>query len=61
MANNETMSNNETMINEPTENKPVSDLLYMAPDCFHLSQRGHASAGRALWNNMVIRIFSITA
>ena len=28
------------------------DLSFFAPDCFHLSQRGHNAAGRALWNNM---------
>ncbi|XP_072030672.1 phospholipase B1, membrane-associated-like [Amphiura filiformis] len=28
------------------------DYTYFAPDCFHLSSKGHASAGQELWNNM---------
>lgn len=29
------------------------DLSYFAPDCFHLSAKGHRAAADALWNNMV--------
>ncbi|XP_022094631.1 uncharacterized protein LOC110981397 [Acanthaster planci] len=29
------------------------DQSYMAPDCFHLSAKGHAFAARELWNNML--------
>jgi len=29
------------------------DLSFMAPDCFHLSQKGHATAAVGLWNNML--------
>jgi len=29
------------------------DLSYFAPDCFHLSLKGHRAAADALWNNMV--------
>ncbi|XP_033736180.1 phospholipase B1, membrane-associated-like [Pecten maximus] len=29
------------------------DLSYFAPDCFHLSRRGHQAAATALWNNML--------
>ena len=29
------------------------DLRYFAPDCFHFSALGHASAAEALWNNMI--------
>jgi hypothetical protein len=29
-----------------------TDQSYFAPDCFHLSRRGHAAAARALWQNM---------
>jgi len=28
------------------------DLSYFAPDCFHLSLKGHKAAAEALWNNM---------
>lgn len=31
-----------------------ADLSYFAPDCFHLSEKGHKAAAEALWNNMVI-------
>lgn len=30
-----------------------ADLSYFAPDCFHLSEKGHKAAAEALWNNMV--------
>jgi len=29
------------------------DLTYMAPDCFHYSQKGHAAMARGLWNSLV--------
>lgn len=29
------------------------DLSYFAPDCFHLSLKGHKAAADALWNNMI--------
>ncbi|XP_038074882.1 phospholipase B1, membrane-associated-like [Patiria miniata] len=29
------------------------DTSYMAPDCFHLSAKGHAFAARELWSNML--------
>ncbi|XP_070499489.1 phospholipase B1, membrane-associated-like [Chironomus tepperi] len=30
-----------------------TDLTYMSQDCFHLSQKGHATAANALWNSML--------
>jgi len=33
-------------------NHTKPDLSYLAPDCFHFSQRGHAAAAAGLWNNM---------
>lgn len=33
----------------------MADLSYFAPDCFHLSEKGHKAAAEALWNNMVIK------
>ncbi|XP_077989678.1 phospholipase B1, membrane-associated-like [Glandiceps talaboti] len=29
------------------------DDTYLAPDCFHLSVKGHAAAAESLWNNMI--------
>ena len=29
------------------------DLSYFAPDCFHLSLKGHRAAADALWDNMI--------
>jgi len=29
------------------------DYAFFAPDCFHLSAKGHATAGTSLWNNMM--------
>ncbi|XP_059094569.1 phospholipase B1, membrane-associated-like [Tigriopus californicus] len=29
------------------------DLNYLAPDCFHWSQKLHSNAARALWNNLL--------
>ncbi|XP_063227169.1 phospholipase B1, membrane-associated-like [Bacillus rossius redtenbacheri] len=31
----------------------ATDLAYMSPDCFHLSQKSHARAANALWNNLL--------
>ncbi|KAG5680842.1 hypothetical protein PVAND_010323 [Polypedilum vanderplanki] len=30
-----------------------TDLSYMSKDCFHLSQKGHATVANALWNSML--------
>ncbi|CAD7081106.1 unnamed protein product [Hermetia illucens] len=37
----------------PTTPNNLTDYRYMAVDCFHLSQKGHARATNALWNNML--------
>ncbi|KAM4041884.1 phospholipase B1, membrane-associated isoform 2-T2 [Anomaloglossus baeobatrachus] len=29
------------------------DVSYLAPDCFHLSQKAHSQLARMLWNNML--------
>ncbi|CAJ0966214.1 unnamed protein product [Ranitomeya imitator] len=29
------------------------DVSYLAPDCFHLSQKAHSQLARMLWNNMI--------
>ncbi|KAL5009226.1 hypothetical protein ScPMuIL_014807 [Solemya velum] len=29
-----------------------TDYSYLAPDCFHLSEKGHAAFAEGLWNNM---------
>ncbi|KAM9316187.1 phospholipase B1, membrane-associated [Gastrophryne carolinensis] len=29
------------------------DVSYLAPDCFHISQKGHSQLARLLWNNML--------
>ncbi|KAM4694182.1 phospholipase B1, membrane-associated [Discoglossus pictus] len=29
------------------------DISYLAPDCFHLSQKSHSQLARMLWNNML--------
>ncbi|XP_075125593.1 phospholipase B1, membrane-associated [Leptodactylus fuscus] len=29
------------------------DISYLAPDCFHLSQKSHTQLARMLWNNML--------
>lgn len=34
-------------------NSDKPDLSYFAPDCFHLSLKGHMAATDALWNNMI--------
>ncbi|WAR18503.1 PLB1-like protein [Mya arenaria] len=35
------------------EGSEEPDLSYFAPDCFHLSLKGHRAAADALWNNMI--------
>lgn len=37
----------------PRRKNGEPDLSFFAPDCFHFSAKGHASAGEALWNNML--------
>jgi len=34
-------------------NRRLPDLSFMAPDCFHFSQKLHALIGRSLWNNLL--------
>jgi len=29
------------------------DLSFLAPDCFHFSQKGHAAMARVLWNSLI--------
>ena len=29
------------------------DMSFFAPDCFHMSTKGHRGIAAALWNNMV--------
>ncbi|XP_068088852.1 phospholipase B1, membrane-associated-like isoform X2 [Hyperolius riggenbachi] len=31
----------------------VPDASYLAPDCFHINQKGHSQLARLLWNNML--------
>ena len=38
----------------------VNPTSYFAPDCFHLSQKGHLQASVALWNNMLEPVGSKT-
>ncbi|CAF4654749.1 unnamed protein product [Rotaria sp. Silwood1] len=37
---------------EPPRKNGKIDFSYFAPDCFHLSGKGHAVAALSLWNNM---------
>merc|ERR1711931_105390 len=37
----------------PRQSNGKPDWSFFAPDCFHFSAKGHASAGEALWNNMM--------
>jgi len=37
----------------PRQKNGEPDWSFFAPDCFHFSAKGHASAGEALWNNML--------
>uniref|UniRef100_A0A1I8HC09 Phospholipase B1, membrane-associated n=2 Tax=Macrostomum lignano TaxID=282301 RepID=A0A1I8HC09_9PLAT len=40
-------------ITPPTLPNGEPDMAYFAPDCFHLSDKGHALGGLALWNTML--------
>ncbi|KAE8750863.1 hypothetical protein FOCC_FOCC002291 [Frankliniella occidentalis] len=40
-------------LNFPMKNENATDFSYLAPDCFHFSQRGYARAANAVWNNML--------
>ena len=33
--------------------RPLPDLSYLAPDCFHFSQKLHSLVARSLWNNLL--------
>ncbi|EDV96614.1 phospholipase B1, membrane-associated [Drosophila grimshawi] len=37
----------------PRTRSGKTDTRFFSEDCFHLSQRGHASAANAIWNNML--------
>jgi len=37
----------------PLKEDGSPDFAFFAPDCFHFSERGHATAGTSLWNNMM--------
>ncbi|XP_064544980.1 phospholipase B1, membrane-associated [Drosophila montana] len=37
----------------PRTRAGLTDMRFFSEDCFHLSQRGHASAANAIWNNML--------
>jgi len=37
----------------PVNAEGAPDMRYFAPDCFHLSALGHATAGVSLWKNMI--------
>ncbi|XP_013112386.2 phospholipase B1, membrane-associated [Stomoxys calcitrans] len=37
----------------PTKPNGDTDLRFLASDCFHFSQLGHAAAANELWNNML--------
>jgi len=37
----------------PLKADGTPDFAFFAPDCFHFSERGHATAGTSLWNNMM--------
>lgn len=37
----------------PIKDDGEPDFGFFAPDCFHFSARGHATAGTSLWNNMI--------
>ncbi|ALC44518.1 CG7365 [Drosophila busckii] len=37
----------------PRTRSGQTDTRFFSEDCFHLSQRGHASAANAIWNNML--------
>ncbi|XP_066450548.1 phospholipase B1, membrane-associated [Eleutherodactylus coqui] len=37
----------------PQLSNGVPDITYLAPDCFHMSQKAHSQLARMLWNNML--------
>lgn len=37
----------------PRNDDGTPDFGFFAPDCFHFSSKGHATAGASLWNNMM--------
>ncbi|KAH8309871.1 hypothetical protein KR067_009839 [Drosophila pandora] len=37
----------------PRTRSGQTDTRFFSEDCFHLSQRGHASAANSIWNNML--------
>lgn len=37
----------------PLDQDGNPDVSYFAPDCFHLSQKGHSQLARALWNSVL--------
>ncbi|XP_077341490.1 phospholipase B1, membrane-associated [Lithobates pipiens] len=37
----------------PYHTDGTPDVSYLAPDCFHLSQKSHSQLARMLWNNML--------
>ncbi|XP_078503486.1 phospholipase B1, membrane-associated [Lissotriton helveticus] len=37
----------------PFEENGLPDVTFLAPDCFHMSQKSHSQFSRALWNNML--------
>jgi len=41
-------------------NRKLPDLSFLAPDCFHFSQKLHALVGRSLWNNLLQPVGSKT-
>jgi len=41
-----------TTMKPPKNSNGKYDLSFFAPDCFHLSQKGHQTAALELWNNM---------
>lgn len=42
----------------PKNEQGAYDLTYFAPDCFHLSTKGHATVALELWNNMFEKVGS---
>ncbi|MEE6473610.1 hypothetical protein FKM82_010106 [Ascaphus truei] len=43
--------NTRVLVSSDDDGQP--DLSYLAPDCFHLSQKAHSQLSRSLWNNML--------
>ena len=42
-----------TKMTPPKTSSGASDYTYFAPDCFHLSTKGHQAAAVELWNSLV--------